>query len=97
MENEEKKPRRTPEMQLAELAEKKKQLIEKEKRLKAKLSGEERKKRTKRLIEIGAAVESVLGESVPGAKIEKEKLPNLMSWLRQQEARGKFFSTAVLK
>jgi hypothetical protein len=87
-----KRETRTIEMQLDELAKQKKQLIEKEKRLKAKLTEDERKKRTKRLIEIGAAVESVLGD-----KIEKDDLPNLIDFLAKQEERGGYFSATMTR
>lgn len=53
---------------------------------------EERKIRTHRLIEIGAAVESVLGRC-----IEHEEIPKLIAFLNKQEANGKFFSKAMQK
>ena len=53
---------------------------------------EERKIRTHRLIEIGAAVESVLGRC-----IEIEEIPKLIAFLNRQEANGKFFSKAMQK
>lgn len=53
---------------------------------------EERKKRTHRLIQIGAAVESVLDMS-----IEEEYIPRLITFLKKQEANGKFFSKAMQK
>ena len=53
---------------------------------------EERKKRTHRLIQIGAAVESVLDMS-----IEEEDIPRLITFLKKQEANGKFFSKAMQK
>lgn len=53
---------------------------------------EERKIRTHRLIEIGAAVESVLGRC-----IELEEIPKLIAFLNKQEANGKFFSKAMQK
>lgn len=52
----------------------------------------ERKARTKRLIEIGASVESVLGRP-----IEKEDLPKLIAFLKTQEERGQFFSKAMAR
>lgn len=45
---------------------------------------EERKKRTHRLIQIGAAVESVLGST-----IVEEDIPKLIAFLKKQEANGK--------
>ena len=53
---------------------------------------EERKKRTHRLIQIGAAVES--GLDMP---IEEEDIPRLIAFLKKQEANGKFFSKAMQK
>ena len=75
---------------IAKLQEKQKQQKAQEKALRARQSQEERKIRTKRLIDIGAAVESVLGHP-----IEKEDLPNLIDFLQQQEQRGNFFSKAM--
>ena len=49
---------------IEKLEEKKEQLNQQVKQLKARKSQEERKARTKRLIEIGAAVESVLNLSL---------------------------------
>lgn len=63
----------------------KKQLLKRQKE-------EERKIRTHRLIEIGAAVESVLGRC-----IEIEEIPKLIAFLNRQEANGKFFSKAMQK
>ena len=53
---------------------------------------EERKKRTHRLIAVGAAVESVLE-----APIEEEDIPRLILFLKKQEANGKFFTKAMQK
>lgn len=75
---------------LEKLREKKAKLVAQEKKLLAKEKEQERKARTKRLIEIGGAVESVLGKP-----IEKEDIPKLISYLQSQEARGKFFSNAM--
>lgn len=82
--------KRSIDERIAELQAKQKQLKEQEKRLKAKQSEAERKKRTKSLIEIGGAVESVLGRP-----IESEDLPKLVAFLHQQEQRGGFFSKAM--
>lgn len=82
--------RRTSEEQLADIQKKIEQLKAKEKQIKARHSQEERMARTKRLIEVGATVESVLGRS-----IEKEDLPKLKSFLENQEQRGQFFSKAM--
>lgn len=78
------------EERIAKLQKRQSQLKAQEKALKAKQSQAERKKRTKRLIEIGGAVESVLGQP-----IEKEDLPKLISFLRHQEERGGYFSKAM--
>lgn len=62
------------------------------KQLEKRQQAEERKKRTHRLIQIGAAVESVLDMS-----IEEEDIPRLIAFLKKQEANGKFFSKAMQK
>ena len=77
---------------IEKLEEKKEQLNQQVKQLKARKSQEERKARTKRLIEIGAAVESVLGRP-----IEHDELPKLIDFLKTQEQRGHFFSKAMNK
>lgn len=82
--------KRSYEERLAELQERQKQLKAQERKLKAQHSQAERKERTKRLIEVGATVESVLGKP-----IGKEDLPKLKSFLEQQEQRGQFFSKAM--
>lgn len=51
---------------------------------------QERKARTKRLIEIGATVEKVYGQP-----IEKELLPYLEKFLIGQNERGNYFSSAL--
>ena len=63
--------------------------LEKLKKQKEELKAKE-KKLTKRLIEVGAAVESVLKQP-----IEKEDLPKLINFLEQQEERGNYFSKAM--
>lgn len=75
---------------IAELQEKQKQLKAQERKLKAQISQEERKKRTKYLIEIGGAVYSVLGDSYQEGDVEK-----LVAFLRQQDQRGNYFSSAM--
>lgn len=82
--------KRSIDERLEELQRKQEQLKAKERALKAKKVQSERKARTKRLIEIGASVESVLN-----APIEKEDLPKLIAFLQQQEERGGFFSKAM--
>ena len=51
---------------------------------------QERKARTKRLIEIGATVEKVYGQP-----IEKNLLPYLEKFLEGQNERGNYFSNAL--
>lgn len=82
--------RRSTQERLDEVQLKIQQLKEQEKDLKRKEAQEERKKRTKRLIEIGGAVESVLKHP-----IEKEDIPKLLDYLYDQERRGKYFSKAM--
>ena len=67
---------------LEKLKKQKEELKAKEKKLLAQKASAERKKRTKRLIEVGAAV-------------EKEDLPKLINFLEQQEERGNYFSKAM--
>ena len=62
------------------------------KQLAKRQQAEERKKRTHRLIEVGAAVESVLE-----TPIEEDDLPRLIAFLKKQEANGKFFTKAMQK
>ena len=80
----------TIEERIEKLQKKQAQLKAQEKKLKAAQSQQARKARTKRLIEIGAAVESVLGRP-----IEKDNLPNLIKFLKDQEDRGRWFSKAM--
>ncbi len=75
---------------IAELQEKQKQLKAQEQKLKAQLAQDERKKRTKHLIEIGGAVYSVLGDSYQDGDVEK-----LIVFLKQQDQRGNYFSSAM--
>lgn len=75
---------------LEKLRKQKEELKAKEKKLLSQKASDERKKRTKRLIEVGAAVESVLKQP-----IEKEDLPKLIHFLEQQEERGNYFSKAM--
>lgn len=74
------------------LTEQAKQVEAQRKELVKRQQAEERKKRTHRLIQIGAAVESVLGSS-----IEEEELPKLIAFLTKQESNGKFFTKAMQK
>lgn len=83
--------RKTDDERLLELQQQIEKLKKKEKLIKARQSEMERKARTKRLIEVGATVESVLKRP-----IEKEDLPKLKMFLEEQEQRGNFFSKAFL-
>lgn len=78
------------EEKLAELQEKQKQLKAQEKKIKAQQSQEERKKRTKHLIEMGGAVYSVLGDNYQEGDVER-----LISFLKKQDERGRFFTKAM--
>lgn len=80
----------TVEERIEKLKKRQAELKAQEKKLLAQQSQKERKERTKRLIEIGATVESVLGRP-----ITKDELPLLSNFLRQQEERGQFFSKAL--
>jgi septal ring factor EnvC (AmiA/AmiB activator) len=62
------------------------------KQLQKRQKEQERKIRAHRLIEIGAAVESVLGRTV-----ETDEIPKLVAFLNRQETNGKFFSKAMKK
>lgn len=84
------KEKKSYEDRIAELQEKQRQLKAQERKLKARQSQEERKKRTKNLIEIGAAVYSVLGDSYQEGDVTR-----LVAFLRQQDQRGNYFSTAM--
>lgn len=80
----------TTEEKIAKLREKQAQLKAQEKQLLAKEREKERKARTKRLIEIGGTVESVLGRP-----IEKEDLPLLIAFLQRQGTHGNYFLNAM--
>lgn len=82
--------RKTLEEQLKALEEKEQILKARKQQLIAKSKEQERKARTHRLIEIGGAVESVLGRA-----IEKDELPKLIAFLKQQEKNDGFFSKAM--
>ncbi|MCF0134081.1 MAG: relaxasome subunit MobC [Blautia sp.] len=69
---------------------KKSQLDAREKALKKLRSEEDRKKRTKRLIELGGIVESVLGRETTD-----EDKQRFLNFLRKQEVNGNFFSKAM--
>ena len=75
---------------LNELLKKQEQLKAQEKALRKRQSEEERKKRTRRLIELGGIVESVLGRPTT----DQDKV-RLLYFLRLQEQKGSFFSKAM--
>lgn len=79
-------------LQAQKLMEKAKQYEAQRKQLVKRQQEEERKKRTHRLIQIGAAVESVLGST-----IVEEDIPKLIAFLKKQEANGGFFTKAIQK
>ena len=68
------------------------QIVEQRKLLERKQQDIDRRQRTKRLIEIGAAAESVLGRPFEEGEVEL-----FMNFLRQQEKNGSYFSRALQK
>lgn len=82
--------RKTIDEQIKALEEKEQVIKARKQHLLAKSREQERKARTHRLIEVGGAVESVLGRP-----IEHEDLPRLIAFLQEQERRGQFFSKAM--
>ena len=76
--------RKTAIEQLESLNKKQEQMKAQEKLLKQRIAEENRKARTKRLIQIGAEVESVY-----------EKLIRLRKFLQEQEFRGAFLTKAL--
>lgn len=82
--------RKTLEEQLASLQEKKNKINEEERRLKAKISEQKRKERTKHLIETGGIIYSILGREYKDGDNER-----LAAFLKSQENRGEFFSKAM--
>lgn len=81
---------KTDEERIAELDEQIRQMQARKKAIQQRMAQAERKARTKRLIEIGATVEGVLGR-----EIWHDDLPKLASFLTQQEDRGGYFSKAM--
>lgn len=75
---------------MEELLRKQEQLKAQEKALRQRHSEEERKKRTRRLIELGGIVESVLGRPTT----DQDKV-RFMYFLKLQEKNGGFFSKAM--
>ncbi len=75
---------------LQEIAKKQEQLKAQERAIKKRQSEDERKKRTRRLIELGGIVESVLER--PTTDEDKIKF---LRFLEKQERNGNFFSKAM--
>lgn len=81
---------RTIDERIADNRKKQEQLRAEEKALKKRQAQAERKARTRRLIEIGGIVESVLGRSVTD-----DDKNRLLNFLKKQEANGKYFTRAM--
>ena len=75
---------------IKELTTKVEQLKAQERDLKKRQAADERKKRTRRLIELGGIVESVLGRPTT----DQDKV-RLLYFLKLQEQKGSFFSKAM--
>lgn len=75
---------------LDEIRRKKEQLQARERDIMKRKSEEDRKKRTKRLIELGGIVESVLGRPTT----DEDKI-RLLNFLKKQEINGKYFTNAM--
>ena len=75
---------------IAELQKRQEQLKAQERDLKKRQAADERKKRTRRLIELGGIVESVLGRPTT----DQDKV-RFMYFLKLQEKNGGFFSKAM--
>lgn len=84
-----KRIRKTSEEKISEYENQIKQLQAKVKQEKAKASADERKKRTKQLIELGSVIYSYLGGYRDG---DKELLA---AFIKSQDDRGDFFSKAM--
>ena len=83
-------PQRTYGERINDLSKKMEQLEAQKKALEQKQKEEDRKKRTKRLIELGGIIESVLGRPT----IDEDKI-RLLNFLKKQEANGKYFTKAM--
>jgi hypothetical protein len=81
---------RSYEDRIAEIQKKQEQLEAQKRALQKKQSEEDRKKRTRRLIELGGIVESVLGRP----STEEDKI-RLLNFLNRQEKNGCFFTKAM--
>lgn len=75
---------------IAEIQKKQEQLEAQKRALQKKQSEEDRKKRTRRLIELGGIVESVLGRPTT----DEDKI-QLLNFLNRQEKNGYFFTKAM--
>ncbi|MCQ2492068.1 MAG: relaxasome subunit MobC [Lachnospiraceae bacterium] len=82
--------RKTIDERIEENIRKQEQLKARERDLKKRKSEEDRKRRTRRLIEIGGIAESVLGREFS----EEDKI-RFMNFLKKQETNGKYFSKAM--
>lgn len=82
--------RKSYDERLDEIKKKQEQLQARERELKKRKSEEDRKKRTKRLIELGGIVESVLGRPTT----DEDKI-RLLNFLKKQETNGKYFTNAM--
>ena len=90
------KKRRTVDEKLADLDEQAKQIAEQRKKLLSQKSAEERKKRTKRLIELGGAVCKVLNEdTVECDVLNDDDVSNLIAFLKKQNINGDYFTKAM--
>ena len=78
------------ESDLKDLREQIKKMQDKAREMSKQNKVQERKERTKRLIEIGAVVEKVYGKA-----IEKKLLPYLEEFLEKQNERGNYFTKAL--
>jgi hypothetical protein len=83
--------RRTTSERIADLEKRQAQIVAQKKQLQKREAAENRKARTRRLIMIGAEVEKILGKP-----IEEHDLPKLKRFLESQEARGHYFSRAMV-
>ena len=81
---------KTYDERLEELVRRQEQLKAQERALRKRQSDEARKKRTRRLIELGGIVESILGRETT----DEDKL-KFLNFLKRQEANGKFFTKAM--
>lgn len=82
--------RKTIDDRIEENIKKQEQLKARERDLRKRKSEEDRKRRTRRLIEIGGIAESVLGREFN----EEDKI-RFMNFLKKQETNGKYFSRAM--